>query len=43
MTASRLRSWSITRISDLCGDGEAGKFIDEGGGMHPGLGGKSPG
>ena len=26
----------------LCGDGEAGKFIDEGGGMHPGLGGKAP-
>ena len=26
----------------LCGDGEAGEFIDEGGGMHPGLGGKSP-
>jgi acetyl-CoA acyltransferase len=26
----------------LCGDGEAGAFIDEGGGMHPGLGGKSP-
>jgi acetyl-CoA acyltransferase len=26
----------------LCGDGEAGKFIDEGGGKHPGLGGKSP-
>jgi len=26
----------------LCGDGEAGKFIDEGGGVHPGLGGKSP-
>ena len=24
----------------LCGDGEAGKFIDEGGGKHPGLGGK---
>src|SRR5260370_25524807 len=27
----------------LCGDGEAGKFIDEGGGMHPGLARKSPG
>jgi acetyl-CoA acetyltransferase len=26
----------------LCGDGEAGKFIDEGGGKHPSLGGKSP-
>jgi acetyl-CoA acyltransferase len=26
----------------LCGEGEAGKFIDEGGGKHPGLGGKSP-
>jgi acetyl-CoA acetyltransferase len=26
----------------LCADGEAGKFIDEGGGQHPGLGGKSP-
>lgn len=26
----------------LCGDGEAGKFIDEGGGKHPGLGGKAP-
>jgi acetyl-CoA acyltransferase len=26
----------------LCGDGEAGKFIEEGGGQHPGLGGKSP-
>src|ERR1700687_782648 len=26
----------------LCGDGEAGKFIDEGGGQHPSLGGKSP-
>lgn len=26
----------------LCGDGEAAKFIDEGGGMHPALGGKSP-
>lgn len=26
----------------LCSDGEAGKFIDEGGGKHPGLGGKSP-
>jgi acetyl-CoA acyltransferase len=26
----------------LCGDGEAGKFIDEGGGVHPGLGGKAP-
>jgi acetyl-CoA acetyltransferase len=26
----------------LCGDGEAGKFIDEGGGKHPALGGKSP-
>ena len=26
----------------LCGDGEAGKFIDEGGGVHPSLGGKSP-
>ncbi len=26
----------------LCGDGEAGKFIDEGGGMHPSLGGKAP-
>jgi len=26
----------------LCGDGEAGKFIDEGGGKHPDLGGKSP-
>lgn len=27
---------------ELCGEGEAGKFIDEGGGQHPGLGGKSP-
>jgi acetyl-CoA acetyltransferase len=26
----------------LCGEGEAGKFIDEGGGVHPSLGGKSP-
>ena len=26
----------------LCGEGEAGKFIDEGGGKHPELGGKSP-
>lgn len=26
----------------LCGDGEAGKFIDERGGVHPDLGGKSP-
>jgi acetyl-CoA acyltransferase len=26
----------------LCGDGEAGKFIEEGGGQHPALGGKSP-
>jgi acetyl-CoA acyltransferase len=26
----------------LCKDGEAGKFIDEGGGVHPSLGGKSP-
>ncbi|MGD1027816.1 thiolase family protein [Candidatus Binatus soli] len=26
----------------LCGDGEAGKFIDEKGGVHPSLGGKSP-
>jgi len=26
----------------LCGFGEAGKFIDEGGGKHPALGGKSP-
>jgi len=26
----------------LCGDGEAGKFIDEGGGVHPNLGGKRP-
>jgi acetyl-CoA acetyltransferase len=26
----------------LCGEGEAAKFIDEGGGMHPNLGGKSP-
>ena len=26
----------------LCGDGEAGKFIDSGGGMHPGLGGHDP-
>jgi acetyl-CoA acetyltransferase len=26
----------------LCGDGEAGKFIEEGGGKHPELGGKSP-
>ena len=26
----------------LCKDGEAGKFIDEGGGQHPGLGGKVP-
>ena len=26
----------------LCGEGEAAKFIDEGGGMHPDLGGKSP-
>ncbi len=26
----------------LCKDGEAGKFIDEGGGKHPSLGGKSP-
>ena len=27
----------------LCGDGEAGKFIDSGGGKHPGLGGHDPG
>jgi len=27
---------------ELCADGEAGKFIDEGGGKHPDLGGKSP-
>jgi acetyl-CoA acyltransferase len=26
----------------LCKEGEAGKFIDEGGGVHPSLGGKSP-
>lgn len=26
----------------LCGDGEAAKFIDEGGGVHPDLGGKCP-
>ncbi len=26
----------------LCGDGEAGKFIDSGGGQHPGLGGHDP-
>jgi len=26
----------------LCGEGEAGKFIDEGGGQHPDLGGKMP-
>ena len=26
----------------LCGDGEAGEFIDEGGGKHPGLGGHDP-
>jgi len=26
----------------LCGDGEAAKFIDEGGGTHPNLGGHSP-
>jgi acetyl-CoA acetyltransferase len=26
----------------LCKEGEAGKFIDEGGGQHPGLGGKVP-
>ncbi|MGH7907647.1 MAG: thiolase C-terminal domain-containing protein, partial [Candidatus Binataceae bacterium] len=26
----------------LCGDGEAARFIDQGGGMHPALGGKSP-
>src|ERR1700693_1412857 len=26
----------------LCGDGEAGKFIDQGGGMHPDLGGHAP-
>jgi len=26
----------------LCGEGEAGKFIDEGGGKHPDLGGKAP-
>jgi acetyl-CoA acetyltransferase len=26
----------------LCGEGEAAKFIDEGGGKHPDLGGKSP-
>ncbi len=26
----------------LCGDGEAGKFIDEGRGVHPNLGGKRP-
>ncbi len=26
----------------LCGDGEAAKFIEEGGGMHPSLGGHSP-
>lgn len=26
----------------LCGEGEAGKFIDEGGGVHPDLGGKMP-
>ena len=26
----------------LCGDGEAGKFIDSGGGVHPSLGGHDP-
>jgi acetyl-CoA acyltransferase len=26
----------------LCGDGEAGRFIDSGGGKHPGLGGHDP-
>jgi acetyl-CoA acyltransferase len=26
----------------LCGEGEAAKFIEEGGGMHPNLGGKAP-
>jgi acetyl-CoA acetyltransferase len=26
----------------LCKEGEAAKFIDEGGGVHPGLGGKAP-
>ena len=26
----------------LCGEGEAAKFIEEGGGMHPDLGGKAP-
>jgi acetyl-CoA acyltransferase len=26
----------------LCGDGEAAKFIDQGGGVHPSLGGHSP-
>jgi acetyl-CoA acetyltransferase len=26
----------------LCGEGEAAKFIEEGGGVHPNLGGKSP-
>ena len=26
----------------LCGDGEAARFIDEGGGVHPDLGGKRP-
>jgi acetyl-CoA acyltransferase len=26
----------------LCGEGEAGKFIEEGGGVHPDLGGKAP-
>jgi acetyl-CoA acetyltransferase len=26
----------------LCGEGEAARFIEEGGGMHPSLGGKSP-
>ncbi|HYA44618.1 MAG TPA: thiolase family protein [Acidimicrobiales bacterium] len=26
----------------LCGEGEAAKFIDEGGGVHPDLGGKAP-
>ncbi|HUO04669.1 MAG TPA: thiolase family protein [Candidatus Binataceae bacterium] len=26
----------------LCGDGEAGAFIDSGGGVHPALGGKAP-
>jgi acetyl-CoA acyltransferase len=26
----------------LCGEGEAAKFIEEGGGVHPDLGGKSP-